>query len=280
MRKTIQVEVREPQYSVTTNITFAQVDAWFGHTRQDLKMDLIYPEDSTKDYPCIVWICGGAWKSMDKSAHLAYLSGLAREGFVAASVQYRTSNEAQFPAQLQDVKAAIRYLRAHAGRYHINAEKIGVMGESAGGYLTCMAALAKDPVYDVGEYLEYSSEVQAVCPWYPPTDFRGFHYESAEQCAASPESLLMGKNVMRNQEEGLAACPVSFVTKDAPPFLIIHGEEDHTVPFSQGVLIYEELEKAGCDVTLLAIEGADHADLRFFQREIWQEITKFFKEKL
>ena len=156
MRKTIQVEVREPQYSVTTNITFAQVDAWFGHTRQDLKMDLIYPEDSTKDYPCVVWICGGAWQSMDKSAHLAYLSGLAREGFVAASVQYRTSNEAKFPAQLQDVKAAIRYLRAHAGRYHINAEKIGVMGESAGGYLTCMAALAKDPVYDVGEYLEYS----------------------------------------------------------------------------------------------------------------------------
>ena len=90
----------------------------------------------------------------------------------------------------------------------------------------------------------------------------------------------MVKNVMRNQEEGLAACPVSFVTKDAPPFLIIHGEEDHTVPFSQGVLIYEELEKVGCDVTLLAIEGADHADLRFFQREIWQEITKFFKEKL
>ena len=255
MRKTIQVEVREPQYSVTTNITFAQVDAWFGHTRQDLKMDLIYPEDSTKDYPCVVWICGGAWQSMDKSAHLAYLSGLAREGFVVASVQYRTSNEAKFPAQLQDVKAAIRYLRAHAGRYHINAEKIGVMGESAGGYLTCMAALAKDPVYDVGEYLEYSSEVQAACPWYPPTD-------------------------LRNQEEGLAACPVSFVTKDAPPFLIIHGEEDHTVPFSQGVLIYEELEKVGCDVTLLAIEGADHADLRFFQREIWQEITKFFKEKL
>lgn len=280
MRKTIQVEVREPQYSVTTDLTFAQVDAWFGHTRQDLKMDLIYPEDSTKDYPCIVWICGGAWLSMDKSAHLAYLSGLAREGFVAASVQYRTSNEAQFPAQLQDVKAAIRYLRAHAGRYHINAEKIGVMGESAGGYLTCMAALAKDPVYDVGEYLEYSSEVQAACPWYPPTDFRGFPYESAEQCAASPESLLMGKNVMRNQEEALAACPVSFVTKDAPPFLIIHGEEDHTVPFSQGVLIHDELEKAGCDVTLLAIEGADHADLRFFQREIWQEITKFFKEKL
>ena len=77
-----------------------------------------------KEYPCIVWICGGAWLTMDKSAHLAYLTELARKGFVVASVQYRTSNEEKFPAQLQDVKAAIRYLRAHAGRYHIDSEKV------------------------------------------------------------------------------------------------------------------------------------------------------------
>lgn len=280
MKKKIQVQAREPQFSVITNLTFAQVDAWFGHTTQDLKMDLIYPEDKTKKYPCIVWICGGAWVLMDKSAHLAYLSELARKGFVVASVQYRTSNDAKFPAQLQDVKAGIRYLRAHAGRYNIDPEKFGVMGESAGGYLTCMAALCKDPSYDVGEYLEYSSAVQAACPWYPPTDFRGFPYESAEQCAASPESLLLGKNVMRNQEEALALCPVSLVTKDAPPFLIIHGDRDRTVPFQQGVLLHDELEKAGCDVTLLEIEDADHADIQFFQKDVWEEIVKFFQEKL
>ncbi|HJC14919.1 MAG TPA: alpha/beta hydrolase [Candidatus Fusicatenibacter intestinigallinarum] len=280
MRRNIQVEPREPQYIVTTDVTFAQVDAWYGHTRQDLKLDLIYPYDAEKEYPCIVWICGGAWLTMDKSAHLAYLTELARKGFVVASVQYRTSNEAKFPAQLQDVKAAIRYLRAHAGRYHIDSEKFGVMGESAGGHLTCMAALAKDPSYDVGEYLEYSSSVQAACPWYPPTDFRGFPYASAEQCAAAPESLLLGKNVMCNQEEALGYCPVSLVTKDAPPFLIIHGEQDHTVPFSQSELLHDALEKAGCDVTLLAIQDADHADLRFFQKEIWAEIERFFAEKL
>ena len=280
MRKKIQAKVREPQFSVTTNIAFAQVDAWFGHTRQDLKLDLIYPEDKEKAYPCIVWICGGAWVSMDKSAHLAYLSELARKGFAVASVQYRTSNEARFPAQLQDVKAAIRYLRAHAERYHIDPERFGVMGESAGGYLTCMAALCEDSGYDVGEYLEYSSRVQAACPWYPPTDFRGFPYDSPEQCAASPESLLLGKNVMRNQEEALSLCPVSFVTKDAPPFLIIHGNQDRTVPFAQGVLLHDKLEEAGCDVTLLELEGADHADRQFFQKEIWEEIARFFGEKL
>ena len=184
MRKNIQVKVKVPQFTVITGLTYAQRDSWFGHTMQDLKMDLIYPEDKERKYPCIVWICGGAWLQMDRSAHLAYLSELARKGFTVASLQYRTSNETPFPGPLEDVKAGIRYLRAHAGRFHIDPEKIGVMGESAGGYLTCMAALATDPSFDVGENLEYSSSVQAACPWYPPTDFRGFPYDSAEQCAA------------------------------------------------------------------------------------------------
>ena len=95
MKRKIQINTKEPQFTVTTGITFAQVDAWFGHTRRDLKLDLIYPEDKSKKYPCIVWICGGAWILMDKSAHLAYLADLARNGFVVASVEYRTSNEAQ-----------------------------------------------------------------------------------------------------------------------------------------------------------------------------------------
>ena len=280
MRKNIQVKVKVPQFTVITGLTYAQRDSWFGHTMQDLKMDLIYPEDKERKYPCIVWICGGAWLQMDRSAHLAYLSELARKGFTVASLQYRTSNETPFPGPLEDVKAGIRYLRAHAGRFHIDPEKIGVMGESAGGYLTCMAALAMDPSFDVGENLEYSSSVQAACPWYPPTDFRGFPYDSAEQCAAAPESLLLGKNVMRHAGEALKCCPVSFVTPEAPPFLIIHGKNDHTVPFAQSELLYEKLEKAGCDVTLLAIEGADHADLHFFQKEIWEEIEDFFQKSL
>ena len=141
MKETIKIQVEAPQYSVVTGTTFAQVDAWFGHTRKDLKMDIIYPEDQERLYPCIVWICGGAWVTMDRSAHLAYLAGLARSGFVVASVEYRTSNEAVFPAQLVDIKSAIRYLRAHSDRFRINPEQFGVMGESAGGHLTAMAAL-------------------------------------------------------------------------------------------------------------------------------------------
>ena len=280
MRETIKINVTEPTYTAVTGITFSQVDSWFGHTRRDLKLDLIYPEDPEKVYPCIVWICGGAWLTMDKSAHLPYLAELARSGFVVASVEYRTSNEAIYPTQIVDVKAAIRYLKAHSERYRIDPERFGVMGESAGGYLAAMAALADDPAFDEGGYLEYSSKIQAACPWYPPTDVTGFPYPSPLESVASRESLMLGMNVMLHQEEALKACPVSYVSKDAPPFMIIHGMNDHTVPFSQGEILHDKLEAAGCDVKLIAIEDADHADRRFFQKEIWERITKFFHDKL
>lgn len=276
MKKTLKPETTKPQYVVTTDITYAQVDSWFGHCRRDLKLDLIYPEDGEgKTYPCIVWICGGAWQRMDKAAHLAYLGTLAQEGFVVASVEYRTSNEGTHPMQLCDIKAAIRYLRAYAKRYRIDSEKFGVMGESAGGYLTCMAALDRDKKLDTGEYLEYSSQVQAACPWYPPTDASHFPYDDVEKAAMSSESLLMGFNVMTHPQEAYENSPVSKVTPDAPPFLLIHGTKDSTVPFSQSEELYDVLEAAGCDVTLLALDGAEHADLMFFQDEVWQQIIAF-----
>lgn len=280
MRETVTIKKEEPLYSVVSGITFAQVDAWFGHTIKDLKMDIIYPEDREKAYPCVVWICGGGWRVMDRSAHMAYLSELARSGFVVASVEYRTTNEDIYPAQLTDVKAAIRYLRAHSKRYNIDTERFGVMGESAGGYLTAMTALVNDPAYDVGEYTAYSSAVQAACPWYPPTDVSVIPYPSAMDAAASMESLLLGRNVMLYQEDAVKICPVTYVTKDAPPFMIIHGKNDRTVPFTQGEILHDKLEEAGCDVKLIAIEGADHADLQFFQRETWRRIIGFFHDKL
>lgn len=276
MKKILKPETTKPQYVVTTDITYAQVDSWFGYCRRDLKLDLIYPEDGEgKTYPCIVWICGGAWQRMDKAAHLAYLGTLAQEGFVVASVEYRTSNEGTHPMQLCDIKAAIRYLRAYAKRYRIDSEKFGVMGESAGGYLTCMAALDRDKKLDTGEYLEYSSQVQAACPWYPPTDASHFPYDDVEKAAMSSESLLMGFNVMTHPQEAYENSPVSKVTPDAPPFLLIHGTKDSTVPFSQSEELYDALEAAGCDVTLLALDGAEHADLMFFQDEVWQQIIAF-----
>ena len=281
MKKTIHIDVKEPQYMVNTNVTFAQVPGWCGHITQDLKMDIIFPREAAKPVPGIVWICGGGWLEMSTCAHLAYLTELARCGFVVASVQYRTSNEAKFPAQLMDVKAAIRYLRAHAARYHLDPERMGVMGESAGGHLTAMAALTgKEKAFDQGDYLEYSSEVQASCPWYVPTDVTKMPVDIPRDMQAAPESLLIGMNAALHMEEALKACPVSYVTEDAPPFLILHGMNDHTVPFQQGEILHDALEAKGNDVTLLAIEEADHADRQFFQRQMWKIIEDFFAEKL
>ena len=281
MKEKLMINRTKPQYVQVSDITYAQVDSWYDHCRRDLKLDLIYPEDmSDKRYPCIVWICGGGWMRMDKSAHLSYLSTLAHQGFVVCSVEYRTSNEGCYPMQIEDVKAAIRYLRAHADRYRIDKEHFGAMGESAGGFLTCMAALDHDKARDVGEYLEESSNIQAACPWYPPTNLSTFKYKDAEECAASMESLLLGYNIMRNIKEAYNSSPVSKVTKDAPPFLIIHGINDQTVPFEQSEELYDKLIENGCDADLIALEGADHADLQFFQDELWDRIIEFFKTKL
>lgn len=111
---------------------------------------------------------------MDKSAHLAYLAKLALNGFAVASVEYRTSNEGAYPMPLEDVKAAIRYLKAHAERYSLDENKFGVAGESAGGYLAAMCALNNDKSLDVGNYLDYSSEVQACCPFIRRQTFQLF----------------------------------------------------------------------------------------------------------
>jgi acetyl esterase/lipase len=168
--ETLQFEITDPVYYLDENVTYARANAWFGHVTRDLKMNIIYPQTGEKQFPCIVWICGGGWSQMDKGAHIPYLSGLARRGFVVASVEYRLGHEAPFPGALIDIKSAVRFLRAHAQRYSINAQKIGAAGESAGGYLTAMVSLLRDKELEKGEYLDKSSDVQAACPWYLPCD--------------------------------------------------------------------------------------------------------------
>lgn len=276
----LDLNIEKPRYYTVSDITFAQVDAWFGHTTRDLKLDLIYPQSRMKKVPCIVWICGGGWIRMDKSAHLAYLAKLAFNGFAVASVEYRTSNEGAYPMPLEDVKAAIRYLKAHAERYSLDENKFGVAGESAGGYLAAMCALNNDKSLDVGNYLDYSSEVQACCPFYPPTDLATFPHKSALEAGASMESLMLGMNVVLNKEKAQECCPISFVTPSAPPFMIFHGTNDSTVPFSQGKVLYDSLIKNGCDATLVAVNGAEHADIFFAQEKLWDMVADFFKDTL
>ena len=264
----------EPIFCLDEEVTYAQADAWFGHVTRDIRLNVIYPQTSERKYPCIVWICGGGWMQVDKGAHTPYLAGLARRGFVVASVDYRLGHEAQFPGALMDIKAAIRYLRAHADRYAIDAARFGVMGESAGGYLSAMIALAGGSEFEAGEYLEYSSGVQAACPWYMPCDIAGLVGEEVFRLPFFKNEL-MGDGEYRKYIN-----PACYVTPQSPPFLLLHGTSDETVPFAEGEMIYEALVAQGVEARLIGLEGEGHAGPQFFQQPLWDIIAEFFLEKL
>jgi len=269
----ISVEVLEPVYYLDEDVTYAQADAWFGHVTRDLRMDIVYTQSEEKRYPCIIWICGGAWMQMNRGAHLPYLTELARKGFVVASVDYRLGHEAPFPGALVDIKAAIRCLRARAKRYSINTEKFGVAGESAGGYLAAMTALADSKEFEIGENLNYSSAVQAACPWYAPCDL-------AKMARETSVRLPFFNGDVNDEQYCRYINPVTYVTEKAPPFLLLHGTDDATVPFEQSELLYEALTAKKIDARLTALKGEGHAGSQFFQKPVWDMMADFFKEKL
>jgi len=271
--ETIKLDAEDPVYYLDENVTYAQQDAWFGHVTRDLKMNIIYPQTDQKRYPCVIWICGGAWTQMDKGAHIPYLADLARRGFTVASAEYRLGHEAPFPGAIIDIKAAIRFLRAHAKRYSIDTEKIGIAGESAGGYLTAMVSLIRDNELEKGAHLDQSSAVQAACPWYMPCDIAKMARESNMRLP------FFAGDINDSQYTGIIN-PVNHITQYAPPFLILHGTEDTTVPFEQGKMFFDALIKKNIDARLLILKGAEHADARFFQRPLWDIIAGFFKDKL
>jgi len=268
-KETISIEIKEPTYMFDEEVTYAQADAWYGNVTRDLRMDIIYPTDKSRLYPCIIWLCGGAWTQVSKSAHVAYLANLARKGFVVASVDYRLGHEAAFPGALIDIKAAIRYLRAHAKRYNINVEKFGVSGESAGGYLAAMTAITRNKEFEAGEYLNFSSEVQAACPWYMPCDIIEMEKDEAFRFPffnGNPKDAKYSDYIN----------PLSYVTPKAPPFLLIHGTDDKTVPIAQSEMMYDALIKNNIDATFIILKGEDHGGPQFYQQQLWDKIADFF----
>lgn len=210
-------------------------------------LDLYLPEaPGDKPLPVIVWIHGGAWAHGSNRA----VTGLdmVPEGYALASVEYRFVGEALFPAQIQDCQAAIRWLRAHSGTYHLDPEHIGAWGGSAGGHLAALLGTAggKNAFPLVGENKEESDRVQAVCDWYGPADLNLQYWPG-----------LFGK-AAKTQANCDYASPVHYVSKDTPPFLIMHGTLDHVVGIKQSEVLVEALQKAGVDVTFQKMYGSQH----------------------
>ena len=278
MKKEIKVEVKKYGLWLDADITYGQSAGWFGHITHNLNMSIIRPfEGQEKPMPCIVWVCGGGWMQMDYNAHLPNLVYFAERGYVVASVEYRC--DVQFPEHLKEIKSAIRYLRANAGRYNIDPNKIGVMGESAGGHLTgLIGTTGQTREFDEGDNLEYSSAVQAACPWYMISDLNEMIKRSPMDVEVAKHML--GFNPLDEPEKTAWASPIDYVNSKTPPFLLLHGTADNVVPFAQSEAMYEKLDENGVSVDLYALKGVDHAQVEFFQPEIKEIIAEFFDKYL
>lgn len=254
-------------------------------------LDVYYPEKSTKPVPLVVWIHGGGWSQGSKDYTPAL--PLLEQGFAVASVNYRFSQDAVFPAQIEDCKTAIRWLRKNAPSLNIAPDKIGVWGSSAGGHLVAMLGVSGDvKEWDRGANLNQSSCVQAVCDWFGPTDFLAFtpspgmerppnpQPAPAADRPDSPLAQLIGGAVSANKDKARAASPVSYVTKDDAPFLIMHGDKDPLVPPAQSKELQEALVKAGVSSTLVILPGAGHGGRQFNDRETLTRVSGFFSKTL
>jgi acetyl esterase/lipase len=249
-----------------------------GHERQ--KLDLYLPKQKQDaPLPLIIWVHGGAWLSGSKENCPS--ARFLRHGYVAASINYRLSQHAIFPAQIEDCKAAIRYLRANAEKYNIDPNRIGVWGASAGGHLVALLGTSGDAKeFDKGPNLHVSSRVQAVCDFFGPTDLTkmsAFESSMDHDAPDSPESKLVGGPVQENKEACKRANPITYVSKDDPPFLICHGDKDMLVPHNQSVLLNEALKNAGVNVKFHTVKGGGHG---FRDPEVDKMVREFFDEHL
>ena len=248
-----------------------------GHERQ--KLDLYIPDEG-KNLPLIIWIHGGAWLGGNKARYgpMEYL----KSGYAGASLNYRLSQHAIFPAQIEDVKAAVRWLRANAKTYRIDPNRFAAWGSSAGGHLVAMLGTTGDiSEFEVGENLGVSSRVQAVVDYFGPTDFLQMDAHRlpdglVHDAPDSPESKLVGGPIQEHKNRVAKANPITYVSKDDSPFLIIHGDKDSLVPYHQSVLLNDALEAAGVPVTFYRVEGGGHG---WFRDPKVPELTRAFLEK-
>ena len=213
----------------------------------------------TRRLPVIVWIHGGAWiiGRKEDTVPLEWL-GL---GYAIASVDYRLSADAIFPAQQHDVKAAIRWLRANAEQYALDPNRIVVWGESAGGHLAALLGTTGEvPVLDVGDNLDRSSRVNAVIDFYGNVDLVADATANPAIAVKSPHARLLGGPVLERQDLARQANPVTYISKDDPPFLVVHGDADRSVPYTQSVTLVEALRAAKVPVTFYSVAGGSHGD--------------------
>ncbi len=252
-------------------------------------------EVSTGRQPVIVWINGSGWRRCDKNLTAAEMEFLAERGFAVACIEYRHSGLARFPAQLIDVKTAVRFLRAHADEYGLDPNRVGTIGRSAGGHLSAWMAMNTDG-FDSGEWSGQSSRVQAAADLFGPVDIPActrknlvdirdpaFRWHSIDE---THEGALLGLRPDMTVEEMLAlgrqASPAYHINDGLCPLVILHGDQDPLVPLSISEDFYARLVQAGLGdkADLYVLQGGGHGTREFFQPQTKQILADFFEKHL
>jgi acetyl esterase/lipase len=240
--------------TLQTAITYTDIPN--GFARPHLMMDIIKPV-SNQPTPVIIFVSGNGWRSIDRAALVPQLAPFAKAGYLVASIDYRIIGETTFPEPLKDVKSAVRFLRANAKLYNINPNRIGIWGNSAGGQLSAMAATTGDlKEFENDKWPGQSSAVQAAALWYAPSDMTDL-----ANAPLSPENMHMGFDVKdpANAEKAKKANPISYVSSQSPPTLLVHGSADNVVPMRHSERLHDALVAANVPATLIKVEGAGHS---------------------
>lgn len=249
---------------------------------REYKMDIVCPKEADKVYPAVVWIHGGGWTDENltrKYLPSAELAELCKRGYVTASIDYRMCQVARFPAQMEDCKAAVRFLRAHAAEYRIDPERIAVWGESAGGHLAELTAYSSDTEFQDGTNLEVSSRISGVVSWYAPCDLSVKASGWNEEKNRERLSRLYGCEVEKMSKEMIdAVSPITYADRENPPTLLMHGDADRLVNCETSHIMYDALKKGGNEVELIVVPGQGHG---FFDGDkYYQKIYQFFDKVL
>ena len=290
--ESMKVEVTEHQIDEIGGVIYSQIQS--RRSNRAMRMTLLVPRTAEKK-PAIIYFPGGGFTTTDYEKFIEMRFALAKAGFVVAAAEYRVVPN-KFPAILEDGKSAVRFLKAHANAYGIDASKIGVLGDSAGGYLSQMVAVTgNEKQFDKGDNLHVDSTVQAAATLYGISDLRnigaGFDeaIQKVHQSPAVTEALLVngvafneypGASILSDSDKALAASSLGHIKKNLPPFLIMHGTEDKLVSPVQSEQLYEALKQNGNRVTYIKVEGAAHGDTVWFQKPIIDKVVTWFKDNL
>ncbi|MGB4901837.1 MAG: alpha/beta hydrolase [Saprospiraceae bacterium] len=262
------------QYNITNDIVFAQTP------ERTLALDLYLPKSQGQPY-LIIWVHGGAWHSGSKDNPP---KDLLQRGYALASIDYRLTVEAAYPAQIFDIKAAIRFLRAHATQYGYRSDKIFIWGSSAGGHLAALAGVTnglKSMEGSLGDNLTESSDIQGIIDFYGPSNLTTILDQSTPHglnVRTPALALMFGKPLDQCKSELENASPVMHVSPDDPPLFILHGDQDIQVPVNQSIELFGKYRALNLPVQLEWVYGAGHGGKKFSDSVLIDNVISFLQK--